>query len=400
MKKLLILLYAIIGFNVARAQQTHNITGVVTDEKDVPIPGATVFLADSRKVTTTDGEGKFNLLQVQPAKYTLVVKMLGYVVTTHDFMLQSKDMRFRVKLPEDNVMLNTVEISDMSTVERKVHLQTFLTSFLGISKYARQCKILNTDDIKLKFDKKKNMLTATSNDFLIIENKALGYRMKYLLKNFIYDRHIYNDGMISFDGTLFFEDMEGNKRQMQKWEQERVKSYLGSSTHFFKSAVNNTLDEEGFVVYRMLNQEAMKVYARKQRTIPPEYFSPFKGLNGLITNLDDNFKIFNSGLLKKDSLDLFVVYTPEKEPVEFTKRGIRVNRSFTMPSGQLSLMQITGDSVLINKNGTMSTLKAVWFTGYWTWGRVSAFLPSDYTISQGREPRKIKPQPADKPKGK
>ncbi len=375
---------------VAQAQESYTLTGVVTDEKDVPIPGATVFLGDSRKATVSNGEGKFVLQQVQPGKYNLVVKMIGYVVTMHEFMLQNNNMRFRVKLPEDNVMLNTVEISGMSLAERKRHLQIFLTCFFGTSKYAKQCKILNPDDIKLKFDKKKNILTASSNDFLVIENKALGYTMKYLLNNFVYNRQVFNENLLSFDGTLFFEEMKASNRQVKKWEEERVKTYLGSSTHFFKSLLDNALDSEGFVVYRMLNQQALKIYGKKQQKIPDAYFSPVKDLKSYVTDVDDNFKIFDSGKLKKDSLDLFVVYTPEKEPVDFIERVDRVRRFFEMPAGQTSFVQVVGDSVLLSKTGIMATQRAVWFTGYWTWGRVSAFLPSDYEVPANIDPRKKK----------
>lgn len=390
MKRAIITLLFFIGTVAAQAQQTYNITGIVTDEKDAPIAGATVFLADSRKATVSDGEGKFALQQVQPGKYNLVVKMIGYVVTMHEFMLQNNNMRFRVKLPEDNVMLNTVEISAMSLAERKRHLQTFLACFLGTSKYAKECKILNPDDIKLKFDKKRNILTASSNDFLVIENKALGYTMKYLLNNFVFDRQVFNENLLSFDGTLFFEEMKASNRQVKKWEEERVKTYLGSSTHFFKSLLDNTLDNEGFMVYRMLNRQALTIYSKKQQKIPDAYFSPFKDLKSYVTDVDDNFKIFDTGRLKKDSLDLFVVYTAEKEPVEFIERGDRVKRFFEMPAGQTSFVQVVGDSVLLSKTGIMATQKAVWFTGFWTWGRVSAFLPTDYEVPANIDPRKKK----------
>ncbi len=390
MKKSLFIVISLLTFLVtAKAQKTYNITGIVTDEKDVPIAGATVFLADSRKATSTDIDGKFNLNQVQPGKYTLVAKMLGYVVTTHDFILQ-KDTKFRFKLPEDNVMLNAVEITDMSLLERKKHLQTFITCFFGMSKNAAQCKILNTDDIKLKYNKKTKVLTASSYDFLIIENKALGYRLKYLLSNFTYDLGVLGRSSLSFNGTLFFEEMEGSKNQLKKWQEERAKAYIGSSTHFFRSLINNTLEEDGFVVFKMLNSDALHTYQVEQKVIPAQYFSPFNGLSGLVTDMDENFKIFNTGLLKKDSVDVFIVYTHEKEPLDFKQIGMGVKRIFSMPEGQLSLMQIVGDTVLISKTGVMTTLNSVWFTGYWTWGMVSAFLPSDYTIPAALVPKKKK----------
>ena len=135
----LFLLFVCVG---ASAQQTYTITGIVTDGNDLPIPGATIFIGDSRKVTASDKDGRFTLSQVQPGNYTLVVKMLGYAVLQHSFMLQNKDARFRFKLEEDNVMLNTVNITSMSLAERKRLLAIFIECFLGRSKNAARCKIL------------------------------------------------------------------------------------------------------------------------------------------------------------------------------------------------------------------------------------------------------------------
>ncbi len=389
MRKLLCFLLFLICMGTAVAQQTYNVIGIVTDDNDVPIPGATVFLGDSRKVTASDREGRFVLSQVQPGNYNLVVKMMGYVVLQHSFMLRGADVRFRFKLQEDNVMLNTVNISAMSLAERKRLLGIFLECFLGRSKNAAQCKILNTDDIKLQFDKKYNILTANSDDFLIIENKALGYRMKYLLNGFAYDRSCW-PSVITFEGTLFFEEMKGNPQQQKKWEDERANTYFGSAPHFYRSMFSNTLTENGFVTYQMLNQDALKIYGEKLKKIPEQYFQPLKSLDRFIGKVDDDFKSLNIGLLRKDSTNLYVVYTPKKEPSDFLGQGAVVQRFFKMPSGQASIIVPLQDSLLISRNGDASPVRNIIYSGYWTWGQMSAFLPSDYTIPAGIEPPKVK----------
>jgi hypothetical protein len=393
MRGLLCFVMMMLWGGLAIAQQTYNITGIVTDDKDVPIPGATIFIGDSRKVTASDGEGRFTLSQVQPGNYNLVVKMMGYVVLQHSFMLQNKDVRFRFKLQEDNVLLNTVNITSMSLAERKRLLAIFMECFLGRSKNAARCKILNTDDIRIQFDKKRNILTASSSDFLTIENKALGYTMKYLLNNFTYDRSGFRS-LIRFDGTLFFEDMKGNAVQQKRWVVERVETYLGSVPHFFRSMFSNTLDENGFVVYQMLTRDAIDAYGKKQQKIPSQYFMPVKSFDKFINKVDDNFKTFNSGLLTKDSTELYVVYTPKKEPGDFLTGGLSVQRFFKMPAGQASIIFPTGDSILISRSGDISPVNSILLSGFLAWGQVAAFLPSDYEIPAGMEPPKIKAKAA------
>lgn len=400
MKKLFYFFMFFTCVGIASAQQTYTITGIVTDDKDQPIPGATIFIGDSRKVTASDKDGHFTLTQVQPGNYNVVVKMIGYTVLQHAFLLQNKDARFRFKLEEDNVLLNTVEISAMSLAERKRLLAIFIECFLGRSKNAAQCKILNTDDIKLRFDKKTNVLTASSNEFLIIENKALGYRMKYLLNDFLYDRSSFGNNLISFAGTLFFEDMTGNPRQQKKWEEERVNTYFGSVPNYYRSLFNNTLDENGFVNYVFPNSKALNAMIRKNPLMVLKYTRPVNDFTRYIKNIDDNFKSFDLELLRKDSTEIYVMYTPKNEPQDFVAQGNVMRHPFKMPPGQFSIVQPTGDSLLISRSGDISPPSSVLFSGFWAWGQVASFLPSDYLIPAGTplpKPRKM-PEAVTTPK--
>lgn len=56
------------------------ISGIVTDEKDQPLAGATIKVKGSNKITQTDTEGKFQLNDVDD-RATLVISYLGYETT-------------------------------------------------------------------------------------------------------------------------------------------------------------------------------------------------------------------------------------------------------------------------------------------------------------------------------
>jgi len=390
MKRLFFLLLFFTRLNAANAQQSYTISGIVTDDKDQPIPGATVFIADSRKVTASDKDGRFTFTQMQPGSYKVVVRMIGFEILQHSFMLQN-NMRFRFKLNEDNVMLNTVNINGMSLAERKRLLAIFMDCFLGRSRNAAQCKILNMDAIKLQFDKKRNILTASSNDFLIIENKALGYRMKYLLSSFVYDRSEWGNNLISFDGTLFFEDMKGNTRQQRKWDEERVNAFLGSLPHYYRSLFSNELEENGFVTYIFPNPKALKNMMFKNPNMVLKYTQPVSGsLKKYIKEVDNNFKSFDLGLIKKDSTQIIIIYTLKKEPADFLEKGNIIGRPFKMPAGQATLVDATGDSLLIGRNGDINPSAGILLSGFWAWGQVSSFLPLDYEVPARMMPPKVK----------
>jgi TonB-dependent SusC/RagA subfamily outer membrane receptor len=83
----------------------------------------------------------------------------------------------------------------------------------------------------------------------VIENKALGYRIKYLLAALRYDGIA---RQFLYEGSVFFEEMKGTPSQEGLWKEKRQEVYGNSSTHFLRSAINNRLSQEGFMVLRLL----------------------------------------------------------------------------------------------------------------------------------------------------
>ena len=66
------------AFSLVYAQQTKTVTGVVYDQTNATLPGATIMVKGTTSGTTTDIEGKFTL-QVPQSATTLVVSFIGMV---------------------------------------------------------------------------------------------------------------------------------------------------------------------------------------------------------------------------------------------------------------------------------------------------------------------------------
>src|SRR6202012_5061146 len=96
-------------------------------------------------------------------------------------------LTINIKLKESSIELNAVVINGKPDPHRKEYLQLFMDNFIGKSLNAKQCKIVNPEAIRFHNNKKNNTLEASANDLLVIENEALGYRVKYLLKRFEYN---------------------------------------------------------------------------------------------------------------------------------------------------------------------------------------------------------------------
>ncbi|MFD2147208.1 hypothetical protein [Mucilaginibacter antarcticus] len=110
------------------------------------------------------------------------------------------------------------------------------------------CLILNPDVLYLTYSKKRLALEAESDKFLVIDNRGLGYRVKFLLKNFK------SDGIsqvITYGGERLFEDLPGSAAQKKKWAAARDRAYYGSAMHFYRSLYTDKLKQEGFEVRQL-----------------------------------------------------------------------------------------------------------------------------------------------------
>ena len=120
--RLIIILYSLFSLVSSFAQQT--ITGVVTDEKNQPLPGVNVYIKDTYDGATTDEKGKFSFSSDEKGKHELVSSFLGYETITQPIDMDSKQvLNFNIKLKETVNELSIVTITAGSfeaSDERKV----------------------------------------------------------------------------------------------------------------------------------------------------------------------------------------------------------------------------------------------------------------------------------------
>lgn len=87
-------------------QKNKKITGVITDEKGEPVPGANVIQKGTTNGTISDIDGKFSL--DVPDNATLIVSFIGYV--TKNIAVGHKEI-FNITLLEDSRKLEEVVVT-------------------------------------------------------------------------------------------------------------------------------------------------------------------------------------------------------------------------------------------------------------------------------------------------
>lgn len=238
------LLISVQGFG----QSTFVLKGVITDAKTQQVmPFATVFFAGSTFGTTTNDKGEYLLRVDKAGSYDLIVKFIGYETYAAQLRLGDAEVSIlNVTLNSDARDLGTVVVVAKKNAKWKVYLEEFKRVFLGESINALNCKILNEQELDFTFNEETSQLEAFSDEPVIVENKELGYKVKYYLEQFVVDYETNLSGYYGF--TIFEESIPKNQRKARVWATNRKKAYNGSATHFFSALSQDKLRAEGFVV--------------------------------------------------------------------------------------------------------------------------------------------------------
>jgi hypothetical protein len=101
--------------------QNFAVKGTVIDKKDTStLIGVAVILADKADSTkfkgvTTDLDGKFEFPDVAPGEYAMKIEYIGYKNYLKDITVADKDVRVKVRLEQDALLLKDVDVTATQT---------------------------------------------------------------------------------------------------------------------------------------------------------------------------------------------------------------------------------------------------------------------------------------------
>ncbi|GAB3933167.1 carboxypeptidase-like regulatory domain-containing protein [Mucilaginibacter myungsuensis] len=357
--------------------QTLSISGKVIDEQKLPMPSATVFLSGTKKITATDVDGKFSFHGLSAGAYIISVKMIGYTPYFQSVTIKQSPSGLVIQMNPNPTALREVNISGRDE-EWPEKFALFKRSFLGITRNGLRCKILNPTVLQLRYLNNKNLLKASSDDFLIIENPELGYRIKFLLNSFEYDL---NSQGTKFNGEKSFEEMTGSPQQQAKWQQNRFKAYYGSAMHFFRALYNGPQApiKEGFLARGIMKWWEVRNEQLGQRLrLPAKADSlPIK-FDTIVTVIDTSF------IELRFKRDLIVHYDPQKSLLKKLSNSENARKGeVTFDHDEQSILTPPDSEdafaeALIDRSGRIANNAKMVITGRWGSMRVGDQLPFDY----------------------
>ena len=384
--------------------QTFSISGVVKDKKET-LPGAAIYVSGYKIATQTDINGKFILANLKPGNYDILVQMVGYLPFSRNIIISDKSVQVDFLLKDNPVMLNEVVIR--VDPNRQKYINQFKEYFIGKTPNSKLCKILNPQVLRVDYDITTSTLSVKTDEFLIVENKALGYRIKYMLDYFEFNSRT---NIIYYSGKPFFEELKASTAKKKKYTEMREIAYYGSTQHFFKSLYKGTTAQEGFVINKMekvlnpnrLNESIIDQNISRLRTPPaktgirvnagktdtsqlafwkkqkemPKFIDKFNRAEILPDTL---LHYYNQDLKYLNYTDaLCIIYTKERETAEFDKSGSWIRRPFDVANYQISLARLTRGAIRFYENGGILDGRSLLYEGFWAYEKVGDMVPMDY----------------------
>lgn len=237
----------------------HSIKGVVVDQSNRPIGSANIYFDGTTFGTVTNTNGEFMLQIDQSIQAPLIISSLGYTS-------ELKNIAFKTPIIDLETIVLNEGVSDLEEVyiendpwPRKRKLAYFRKWFLGEDYKDKKTKILNEEEVKLRFVPSTNTLVASSKVPLSVQNKHLSYLIEYDLMDFeLVFRKIsferdgrkqthYNEHSSYYAGTSFFKELKDKTRT--KFLERREKTYKGSILHFMRSLASKKLEENKYKIF-------------------------------------------------------------------------------------------------------------------------------------------------------
>ncbi|MEO7989110.1 MAG: carboxypeptidase-like regulatory domain-containing protein [Chryseolinea sp.] len=325
------------------AQSTSSLSGTVIDVKtNEPVPFASVFLANTMLGASTKEDGTFLIEKIPVGKYDVTVSMVGYKLFSASISFSDGSVKINIQLEQEVIQLNEFVVKAGQSDFDKYY-DIFEKLFLGQTPNSKRCTIINPEDINLDYDKETEILKAFATQPIQVENKALGYTIYYLLKEFELD---YRSDLYKIFGVPRFETLTPkDDRQLRHWQSNRDDAYSGSLNHFMRSLIHRELSKNQFSIYEQLS--------------------------GTKKQLDEGRLFLQNGNIVFFKGDMEIIFDGDAEDSSY-----RTYRNLVQQTSKLTFI---GDSITIYENGYYENQKDIVLTGYLAWREcMGNLLPINY----------------------
>ena len=358
------------------------ITGTVTDASNGnPLESVSVFITGTTFGTTTRSDGTFNLNYTPSGSSQLVVAHLGYQTFTKNANEIPAGQPLIVALQVKSMQLSTVQVLGFDS-NRKRNMAEFLFGFMGNSEFGKNCTILNPNVLRLvrkpipgKIG--QDELYAYADSDLFIENKLLGYTIRYTLESFSQSKY-----QTTFKGYPLFLDNLSRSKNQDRTMAYRERAYQGSQMHFFRSLFTKSLQEEGFKIYKVNKDFNFDMLSAHFGLMADTIFVPEAGKHMVQTetplSLYDYLYLLEKSAALNFAEPFEVRYTLSGEDRAYVNNVLYYNGMSRTIGQQTSIALLQDQLQVFYPNGAMKNAGSLTTIGYWSFKKVGEIMPWDY----------------------
>lgn len=403
-----------------QVQAQRTIKGkIVSSATGEVIAGASVFISNSSMGTVSDRQGNFELSGIPDGQYELIISFIGYETNVFAFNAQKLPLQLRVEMDIKVRELENVTVEPSVEEGWDKWGRTFTDYFVGRTPAAAKCKIKNEKAIRFRYYKKSNRVVAYCDEPVILENRELGYTVRFQLEDFEVN---FKEGSSRYSGYPFFEEIDKKRKGLQnRWQRARDKAYYGSVMHFLRSLWKDSLAQNGFEVRRMMRnpnlekERVKKIYKpstiflgkEKQQTVTITTGAGDKSKGTADSVYTDSAEYYRQVMRQKDYIEtygrelltadsvfygeengykvllfsqyLHITYKNEVEDEQYLAQHMERRQ----PAFQQSYIWLIEEQpVAVYPNGSYYPPNVLFTMAYWSWDeKMANCLPIDYEPS-------------------
>lgn len=343
--------------------QTGQISGKVLDSKtQEPLPFANVFINNTTIGVAADANGEFTLKNLPIGIADVVFSFVGYKSYQTKLTVNADEqLKITIKLIPDEIELENIEVKGTRDKEWDKQLKRFEKIFLGETKNATSCKIVNSWAIDFSEDTNspQPIFTAKALIPIEIENIALGYKIYFYLKSF----QASSQGYIILGNFRFEEMLTKDPKLARRWTENRLEVYQQSDRFLFKAILDKRVKEQGFMLY----------------TDKPGYESSTLRSAVFSQELNKSVVRYNTDNIVSPGKRAGEYRIQLKGRIEVHNlNGIAQKKTYKDIPYPIAWLEVAGNVVDVTSNGVVLNSTNVTTSGYMSNSRVGDLLPFDY----------------------
>ncbi len=353
------------AFLPAVAAQPATLEGTVRDEDGDPAVGLSVYLSGTSRGDATDIEGAYRIPAVEPGTYRLVASGAGYRPTVQEITVDpGETVRTDLLLYRSRRTLGFVRVEAPRDTRWRGQRERFESALAGESTLADSVWIVNPE--VLEFNERVGVLQAAAAKPLVLENRALGYRLTYDL-----DAFVRTDAQVRYEGTERFEPLDSaSPAEAARWAAARARAYRGSLRHLLRALHAGTAEDEGF---RLLIAETPgDAYTNETFSGPSPRARPVAARRLLERDRDGTVRLAFRGRLE--------VHYDEPEDPGFVRSAWFTGTRTRPADEQVSTLELRGGPLVFDAQGSLADPLGVLTRGYLAFERLADLLPADYVL--------------------